>query len=40
MGEYYLKNEMSGDAESMYKKAVEQYPFASYAKNVLAGMAK
>jgi TolA-binding protein len=36
MGEYYLKNEKMDDAESMYKKAVENYPFARNANSIIA----
>jgi tetratricopeptide (TPR) repeat protein len=36
MGEYYLKNEKIDDAESMYKKAIENYPFAGNANSIIA----
>ena len=38
MGEYYLKNEIMDDAESMYKKAIENYTFARNANSVIAKM--
>ena len=38
MGEYYLKNEMKDDARALYNKAIENYRFASNARNVLSNM--
>ena len=38
MGEFYLKNEIIDDGASMYKKAVENYPFARNANSILANM--
>ena len=38
MGEFYLKNEIIDDGASMYKKAVENYPFVRNANSILANM--
>ena len=38
MGEYYLKNEMNDEARALYGRALENYPFASNARNVLSNI--
>ena len=38
MGEYYLKIKMYDEAKELYNKAIENYRFASNARNVLSKM--
>lgn len=40
MGEYYLNNKMNDEAKEYYSKAVEKYPFANNARNVISKMSK
>lgn len=40
MGEYYLKNKMNDEAKEYYSEALEKYPFANNARNVILKMSK